>query len=44
MYDHTTSYDDQTTNLLKSIKLEKLFDDKGMLLDLNGFEKLPKML
>jgi len=44
MYDHLTSYDDQTKNLLKSIKLEKLFDSKGMLLDLNGFEKLPKML
>ena len=44
MYDHLTSYDDKTKNLLKSIKLEKLFDDKGLLLDLNGFEKLPKML
>ena len=44
MYDHITSYDDQTKNLLKSIKLEKLFDSKGMLLNLSSFEKLPKML
>lgn len=44
VYDHLTSYDDQTKKLLKSIKLEKLFDNKGILLDLNDFEKLPKML
>ena len=44
MYDHPESYDDKTKKLLKSIKLERLFEDKGLLLDLNGFEKLPKIL
>jgi hypothetical protein len=43
MYDHPKLYDNQTKKLLKSIELEKLFDNKGLLLDLNDFEKLSKM-
>lgn len=43
MYDHPQLYDNQTKKLLKSIELEKLFDNSGILLDLDDFEKLPKM-
>ena len=43
MYDHPQLYDEPTKKLLKSIELEKLFDSKGLLLDLNDFEKLSKM-
>ena len=43
MYDHPQSYDDETKKLLKSIELEKLFDNNGVLLDLADFEKLSKM-
>lgn len=43
IYDHPQSYDEPTKKLLKSIELEKLFDSNGVLLDLDGFEKLAKM-
>ena len=44
IYDHPELYDDKTKEFLKSIKLEKLFDNDGMLLDLDGFERLPTTL
>lgn len=39
MYDHPQSYDTKTKKLLKSIELEKLFGNNGVLLDLNNFKK-----
>ena len=43
MYDHPQLYDEPTKKLLKSIELEELFDNNGVFLDLDGFEKLAKM-